>query len=134
MAPKAGKRLHQLAREERRAQRRRIGWRYIPATAVYVVVCSLGIVYLAVFTEPPFVWFFAGLATGVSTLFLWIAANTISAERLEAAGFAEQWTSSEVRKLRHDGWRVIDNIPFEHSDVLAVFVDARHRHIARARA
>jgi hypothetical protein len=94
-----------------------IGWRYIPAIAVYCVICSLFIVYLAWASAPEVVWMFTGFAGGVSLLLLYIATETVAANRLESAAIAESNTSSEVRKLHRKGWRVIDNLPFHKLDV-----------------
>ena len=117
MGRKAGERLAQQARGLRTERRNLIGWRYIPAALIYCAVCSLFIVYLSWSTTPEITWMFAGFAGGASLLFLWVATDTVSASRLESAGIAEGNTSSEVRKLKRHGWRVVDNIPFEKYDV-----------------
>ena len=117
MGRKAGERLAQQARALRAERRDLIGWRYIPAVLIYCAVCSLFIVYLSWSTTPEITWMFAGFAGGVSLLFLWVATDTVSANRLESAGIAEGNTSSEVRKLKRHGWRVVDNIPFKDFDV-----------------
>ena len=84
---------------------------------MYCTFCSLFIVYLAWASGPEPAWMFAGFAGGASLLLLYIATDTVSANRLESAAIAESNTSSEVRKLHRKGWRIIDNLPFHGFDV-----------------
>ena len=123
MGRKAGQRLSSQARALRAERVDLIGWRYIPAVLAYCTFCAVFIVYLAWASSPELAWFFAGFAGGVSLLFLWVAADSLSASRLESAAIAEENTSQVVRKLRRDGWRVIDNVPFDEYDVDHVALD-----------
>jgi hypothetical protein len=117
MQRKAGERLSRQARELRAERRQLIGWRYIPAVAIYCLFSGLLIVYLVWASEPEAAWMFAGFAGGASLLLLYIATDTVSVNRIESAAIAESNTSSEVRKLHRKGWRVIDNLPFDKFDV-----------------
>jgi hypothetical protein len=117
MRRRAGERLDKQARALRAERRDLIGWRYIPVLVIYCAFCSLIIVYLAWGSGPEAAWMFAGFAGGASLLLLYIATDTVSANRLESAAIAESNTSSEVRKLHRKGWRVIDNLPFDKFDV-----------------
>ena len=94
-----------------------IGWRYVPAVLAYCTVCSVFIVSAAWLSSAAVAWFIAGFGGGVSMLFLWVAADSVSASRLESAAYAEDGTSREVRKLRDKGWTIVDNIPFDRFDV-----------------
>jgi hypothetical protein len=114
---KAGQRLNEQAKARRIEQRNVIGWRYVPAVLAYCAVCSMFIVYTAWVSSAAIAWFVAGFAGGVSTLFLYVAADSVSASRLESAAYAEDGTSREVRKLRDAGWAIVDNIPFDKFDV-----------------
>jgi hypothetical protein len=117
MRRKAGDRLNTQARELRVERRNLLGWRYVPAVLFYCAFCSLFIVYFAWASSPEAAWMFTGFAGGVSLLLLYIATDTVSANRIESAAIAESSTSSEVRKLHRTGWRVIDNLPFDKFDV-----------------
>jgi hypothetical protein len=117
MRTAAGRRAIAQAREQRREQSRRIGWRFIPGIAVYCFVASLFIVYMAWTMGSGAAWFMCGTAVGASLLFLWIAIDSVEANRLEMGGYAEQFTEDELRKLRRAGWRVESNVPFENCDV-----------------
>ena len=117
MGLKAGQRLNEQAKARRIEQRNVIGWRYVPAVLAYCAVCSMFIVYAAWVSSAAVTWFVAGFAGGVSTLFLYVAADSVSASRLESAAYAEDGTSREVRKLRDKGWTIVDNIPFDKFDV-----------------
>lgn len=117
MRRRAGERLDKQARALRAERRDLIGWRYIPAILGYCAFCSLFIVYLGWLSQPELAWMFAGFAGGVSLLFLWVATDTVSAERIESAAIAENGTSSAVRKLHRKGWRVIDNLPLDGFDI-----------------
>jgi hypothetical protein len=114
---KAGRRLNEEAKARRVERRNVIGWRYVPAVLAYCAVCSMFIVYAAWVSSAEVAWFVAGFAGGVSMLFLWVAADSVSASRLETAAYAEDGTSREVRKLRDKGWTIVDNIPFDKFDV-----------------
>jgi hypothetical protein len=109
--------LEKQARALRAERRDLIGWRYIPILVLYCTLCSMFIVYLAWASGPEPAWMFAGFAGGASLLLLYIATDTVSANRLESAAIAESGTSSEVRKLHGKGWRVVDNLPFDKFDV-----------------
>lgn len=117
MRRRAGDRLDKQARALRAERRSHIGWRYIPGVLIYCAWCSLIIVYLAWGSSPEAAWMFAGFAGGTSLLLLYIATDTVSANRLESAAIAESSTSSEVRKLRRKGWRIIDNLPLDGFDI-----------------
>ena len=117
MRRRAGERLDKQARALRAERRDLIGWRYLPVVAIYCAFCSVFIVYLAWASGPEPAWMFAGFAGGASLLLLYIATDTVSANRLETAAIAESNTSSEVRKLHRKGWRIIDNLPFDKFDV-----------------
>lgn len=117
MAQRAGARLTDLAKQRRIEQRNRIGWRYVPAILVYCAVSSLFIVHFAWRGFDSLAWFSAGFAGGTSLLLLWVAADSVAANRLDMAAFAEDQTSRDIRQLRNEGWRVIDNIPFDGLDV-----------------
>jgi hypothetical protein len=117
MRRRAGERLDKQARALRAERRDLIGWRYIPVLVIYCAFCSLVIVYLVWGSSPEAAWMFAGFAGGASLLLLYIATDTVSANRLESAAIAESNTSSGVRRLHRKGWRVIDNLPFDKFDV-----------------
>lgn len=117
MGSNAGQRLRSQLREEYRAQHRRIGWRYLPAIAVYCAVCSLLIAWLAWTVGGEAAWFGAGAGVGVAPLFLSVALQTPEADRLESAAITEEWASSELRKLEADGWHIHSNVSFERFDV-----------------
>lgn len=36
--------------------------------------------------------------------------------------YGEQWTSDALRKLRHDGWRLIERVPLEYGDIDHVLI------------
>jgi hypothetical protein len=117
MRREAGRRAIAQARDRRREQSRRIGWRYIPGIAVYCLVASALIVYMAWTMGSGAAWFMCGAAVGASLLLLWIVVDSVEATRLEMGGYAEQFTEDELRKLRRAGWRVTSNIPFDNCDV-----------------
>ena len=117
MRREAGRRAIAQARARRREQSRRIGWRYIPGIAIYCLVASALIVYMAWTMGSNAAWFMCGAAVGASLLLLWIVVDSVEASRLEMGGYAEQFTEDELRKLRRAGWRVTSNIPFENCDV-----------------
>lgn len=117
MGRKAGERLDKQARALRTERRRAIGWRYVPAVLIYCAFTSLIIVYLAWASKPEAAWMLAGFAGGVSLLFLYVATDTVSANRIESAAVAEWSTSSQVRKLRRRGWRIVDNVPMDGYDI-----------------
>lgn len=117
MRNSAGTRALGEARRLRAERQRAIGWRYIPGVAVYCLVASIFILYLAWTMGAEAAWFACGVAVGTSLLLVWITADSLGAARHEIAGYAEQWTENEIRKLRRSGWRIVNNIPFEHCDV-----------------
>lgn len=117
MPSTSGKRLMDLARERRVEQRRRIGWRYVPAVVVYCAVCSLFILWLAWTVGASAAWFACGLSVGTSLLFIWVSIDSTEASRYESAAYAEMKTHDEVRKLASTGWRVWSNVLFDHCDV-----------------
>jgi hypothetical protein len=117
MRRRAGERLDKRAKELRAERRRLIGWRYIPGVLIYCAVCSVFIVYLVWASDPEAAWMLAGFAGGVSLLFLYMATDTVSVNRIESAAVAEWNTSNEVRKLHRKGWRIIDNLPMDGYDI-----------------
>lgn len=117
MPQQAGDRLSKRARELRVGRRKAIGWRYVPAIAVYCAVCSLFILWLAWTAGSSAAWFACGFSVGVSLLFIWISIDSTEASRQEGAGYAEMDTHDEVRKRASQGWQVWSNIPFKDCDV-----------------
>lgn len=100
MRREAGSRAIAQARARRREQSRKIGWRYIPGVALYCLVASAFIIYMAWAVGSNAAWFICGAAVGASLLFLWIVVDSVEASRLEMGGYAEQFTEDQVRKLR----------------------------------
>ena len=117
MRNSAGRRARRGAWTTRRATTATSGWRYIPGVVVYCWTASIFILYLAWTIGAEAAWFTCGLGVGSSLLLVWITADFLAAARHEIAGYAEQWTENEIRKLRRSGWQVVSNIPFEHCDV-----------------
>lgn len=117
MRSEAGRRALGEARRLRAERQRAIGWRYIPGIVIYCLFATVFIVWFAWSVGPSAAWFACGVAVGTSLLIVWITADSVGASRHEIAGYAEQWTEHEIRRLRRSGWRVVSNIPFEKCDV-----------------
>lgn len=107
---------------ERAKQERR---RFLRRNARILTVCA-GVCLVMAIALISAEWQLAGsggawFAAGASTVaLLWITSSLLDLDgtaRLRSAAEAERWTSSAFRRLRSDGWYVVDSIPFDGFDV-----------------
>jgi hypothetical protein len=97
----------------------RRNWRVLAVASLpYLLAASVAIL---VSTLSPFDWFLPFTAGVLTASYVW--AIFVALERVDGTvlrklgGIAERDTSTELRRLRRRGWRVVDSVPFAGYDV-----------------
>lgn len=96
-------------------------WRWLVVGAAGLVGITAGV---AALSHGPFlrgIIVGGGLTAGAAALAHFVLAAS-GATPLMMGELAEQWTASELRKLRRGGWRIINHLRFEYSDADHVVV------------
>jgi hypothetical protein len=107
-----------------RARHGRIQWMRSEARLLATFLAVYALVAIGVFLlQSPGVrpYLAGGLLVGGAWLLSWLL-SLDGFDRVRLGAEAERWTSSELRRKRRSGWRVVDSIPFEGFDVDHVLV------------
>lgn len=117
---RAGRWARARARSAQRDFARR-NWRFLLAASVFILALSLPCALLmpAGFARG----FFAGAVTAstAGALMFWVVQATGTAPTM-MGDLAEQWTASELRKLRRRGWRVVNHVLLQTWDIDHVLI------------
>lgn len=117
MARDARRRMREQARAARVDHRRTFGPRLVAFLVAYVAISSLVLIVMSRWTNPSLLWFWCGFSGGAVMLFVNEASEWWYNRRVDDEALAEEWATSEVRKLAGRGWHVVDHIPFHDFDV-----------------
>ena len=99
----------------------RKSWRLL--TLMAVLPLGLGVLTLSFMPDGQFRAFCGGLLVAgvVGALIFWVAQATGTASTM-MGDLAEQWTASELRKLRRRGWRVLNHVKLRQRDIDHVLI------------
>lgn len=117
---RAGTYARALARRQQYRFIRR-NWRHL--TLVATLPLALGLLALSFMPDGQFRAFCGGLivAGDLGAIVFWVAQATGTGSTM-MGDLAEQWTASELRKLRRRGWRVFNHVKLKHRDIDHVLV------------